>query len=266
MIWTPRGPRSPCVPIPNSCRRWVASGRRRLRCTERLALAVTVEGRSSGRLKPPVALCGADARACRGSGCRVPGQRRSRGREESTPAERDALAASNASTPEPAVPDHRIPAGQATRVRCHRLGHGLDASTKSGSCLLAILLALRRCVAGQARAVHRWATEAAGTAAGAVAQATGTRRPKTLVFVGGRRAPERSAADRSWSGWNPTAWSGSWGRRPTTARGRRGSANCDPGPRCAGSSGRCAHPDGGPGNRRESVRRARCRPGGARCR
>ena len=97
--------------------------------------------------------------------------------------------------------------------------------------LLAILLGIRRlpvarlCIGGPkpparppARSSSDW-----------------TRRPRpwSSSVVSTRSS---SAADRSWSGWNPTAWSGSWGRRPTTARGRRGSANCDPGPRCAGSS------------------------------
>ena len=118
-----------------------------------------------------------------------------------------------------AVPDHRVPSGQATAVRRHGPGHGLEPQPNP-----------------------RLAGHPPGH---------GRRVPVAPPFIAGSKPPpppparssshsitpagpwcwsavstrSSSAAARSWSGSNPTAWCGSSGRRPTIARGRPGRGN-----------------------------------------
>ena len=86
--------------------------------------------------------------------------------------------------------------------------------------LRAILLGTQACPSRST--LHRW-VPAAATAAGRILQQR-DRSCQAFVRVGGLDETS-STADRSWSGLNPTAWSGSWGRRPTIARVRPGSEN-----------------------------------------
>jgi hypothetical protein len=86
--------------------------------------------------------------------------------------------------------------------------------------LLAILLGRAACPGRST--VHRWVKPPPRPQAGSSSGWTKRPKPWSQSVVSTRSS---STADRSWSAWNPTAWSGSWGRRPTTVRGRRGSRN-----------------------------------------